>query len=100
MEGYIKVRKGSIESQILEKNKQHYINNGWELIEEEEKELPKDYNEYTVEQLKAICKNRKILPHKTDKKIDIIARLVKQDEQSKLTDKPSNKGFTDNLIIE
>jgi len=100
MGGYILVRKGAIESNIMAKNVQHYLDNGWELAEVEEKEVPKDYDDYTVEQLKSICKNRNILPHKDDKKADIIKRLVKQDEQSSLIEKPSNKGFTDNLIIE
>lgn len=100
MEATIRIRKGALETNILAKNKKHYFDNGWELVEVEEKVIPKDYDDYTVAQLKSICKNRNILPHKTDKKADIIARLVKQDEQSNLIQKPTNKGFTDNLIIE
>ena len=100
MGGTIRVVKGTLETNILAKNKKHYLDNGWSLVEVEKKVMPKDYDEYTVIQLKSICKNRNILPHRDDKKADIIARLVKQDEQSNLIQKPSNKGFTDNLIIE
>jgi len=100
MEGYIKVRKGSTETEIMKKNLKHYINNGWVMIEEEEKPKPKRYDNYTVKQLKSICSNRNILPHKDANKADIVSKLIIQDEQSNLVNKPSNKGFTDNLILE
>ena len=100
MEATVKVRIGALETNILAKNLKNYLSNGWELVEVEEKVIPKDYDDYTVAQLKSICKNRNILPHKDDKKANIINRLVKQDEQTNLINKPSNKGFTDNLIIE
>lgn len=100
MEATVKVRTGTLETNILSKNLQHYLDLGWVIVEVEEKVMPKDYDDYTVAQLKSICKNRNILPHKEDKKADIINRLIKQDEQSSLIEKPSNKGFTDNLIIE
>lgn len=99
MEGYIRMSKGGLETNILKKNFKHYLDNGWELVEVEEQPMPKDYDDYTMAQLRSICKNRNIIPHRTDRKVDIIGKLVKQDEQSNLTNKPSNKGFTDNLII-
>lgn len=100
MSDTVRVRKGVTETEILTKNKKHYLDNGWSVVKVEEKVMPKDYDEYTVAQLKSICKNRNILPDRKDKKADIIIRLVNQDEQSNLIQNPSNKGFTDKLIIE
>lgn len=101
MEGYITVKKGSIQTNILEKNLKKYLDSGWVAVHKEQKEKPKDYNEYTVKQLRSICNNRNIIAKSNDRKQDIIDKLLYQDEQSEMVKaKPSNKGFTDNLILD
>lgn len=100
MEGYIKVKKGDLVTTILKKNQKNYLANGWKVLKEEPKPKPKTYDSYTKNQLIDIAKNRNIHFSTREKKQVIIDRLIVDDEQSSIQGKPSNKGFTDNLIIE
>jgi hypothetical protein len=100
LEASIKVFKGSVETTILKKNLKLYLTNGWSQTHVEEKPAPKTYDEYTVVQLRDIAKNRNLYFPSRVKKQGIIDRLIVDDEHRELTTKPSNKGFTDNLIIE
>lgn len=98
---FVKVRKGTLETNINVKQLKHYQDNGWEEVEAKPVETPKTYDKYTKKQLVDICRNRDILVENNDNKSDIIKKLVLQDNQkSMINNRPSNKGFTDNLIIE
>jgi len=90
------VVKGQFETAVNEKDVKKYLNAGWKLKKEPKKEQPKTYNDYTKKQLIDIGANRNILLKTTMKKKEMIERLNREDD--KQPQKPTNKGFTDNLI--
>ncbi len=94
---FIKVKKSDLETSVPEHAVKRYLDNGWKVVEEK-KEKPKTYDNYNVKQLKDIAKNRNIYINSRMKKSEIIEHLIQHDNQN--ASKPSNKGFTDNLIIE
>lgn len=98
---FVKVRKGTLETSIPEKQLSHYLGFGWEIVKEEIKPKPKTYDKYNKQQLIDIAIGRKLVVKDRDKKQDIIDRLVHQDtNKSIVNNNTSNEGFTDNLIIE
>lgn len=82
---------------MLPNNKllQKYLSKGWEKVEEEKPKKEKStYENYTKKQLVDMCSNRNLIAKEYWTKKEIIEKLKKND----VSPKPSNKGFSDNLI--
>jgi response regulator RpfG family c-di-GMP phosphodiesterase len=97
--GGILVKKGSIETRIRADRIDTYTSKGWSLVDMKPKQKPKTYESYTMQQLKDIAKNRNLYVNSRLRKQDIIDMLLNSDNMT-VSKKPSNKGFTDNLIKE
>lgn len=91
-----KVKKGGIVTNVTEKNLNVYLESGWELVKDEPKPQPKTYDDYTKPQLIDIGKSKRVLLKRDMRKDEMIRLLNKKDSENKT--KPTNKGFTDNLI--
>lgn len=98
---FVKVKKGNIETQVNSKQLSHYKANGWVEVKVEEEPKPKTYDNYNMNQLKAIANNRNITVNVKEAKSKVVDKLIHYDKMySQVTNKPTNQGFTDNLIIE
>ena len=92
----VRVRKGTIETNVTEETLPRYLKSGWERVNQQKKQRPKTYNDYKKDQLISIAANRSLHVNTRMKKQEIIDRLVTLDERAKV--EPTNQGFTDNLI--
>ena len=88
----MKVRKGTIETNVTERALKRYLDNGWVLVDEKAKETDKELDKFTKAQLMDIAKNRQVYVTDRMKKAEIIKKLQEPER------KTSNTGFTDNLI--
>ncbi len=91
---FIKVHKDEQSTRIREHMLPRYLAHGWKKVKEKKKEPTKDFDKYTKKQLIDIGKNNGVHLKERMNKTEMIAKL----EQKKHVHKPSNKGFTDNLI--
>jgi hypothetical protein len=95
---FVKVNKGNITQDVPLHALANYINHGWKEVEEEQVKKDVTYDNYTKKQLHEIASNRNIYTTTKMNKDELIDLLIAYD--SKNANKPSNKGFTDNLIKE
>ena len=93
---FINVKKGQTETSIPLHALQRYLDKGWVEVKEAPKEQDKTYDDYTVAQLKDIASNRGLYTNSRMRKSEIIDIIIDNDNLK--STKPSNKGFTDNLI--
>lgn len=92
---FVLVKKGSLETKVPERALNNYIANGWHVVEEKEEKVV-TYDDYTKKQLLEIASNRNLYTTTSMNKQEIIDILIDYDNLN--ATKPSNKGFTDNLI--
>jgi hypothetical protein len=82
----MKVRKGSIVTNILDKNLNKYLAQGWKIVED-----AKPFESYTEDQLKDIVKSKGLIAETKEDAIQML-EIITTEEQV------SNEGFTDGLI--
>lgn len=95
---FVKVKKGEMETTVPAHALKNYLSKGWEEVKPTPTESDKSYDEFTVKQLREMAGNRNLYTTSRMRKSEIIDLLIEHDNQN--ATKPSNKGFTDNLIIE
>lgn len=95
---FVKVKKGDIVTNAPAHALNNYLKNGWVKLDEGKKEPIHTYDNYTKKQLLEMVKNRNLYAHSRMNKSDIIQLLIDYDNRN--ASKPSNTGFTDNLIKE
>ena len=86
----MKVKKGSVVTNIDSKNKDKYLSNGWEIVDDVNKETSK-YDKYTEEQVIDIAFDRGLVADNKEQAIEMLETITTEEEVS-------NEGFTDNLI--
>ena len=89
----MKVRKGTIETNVTERALKRYLDNGWVEVKKESEKPDKSLDGFTRPQLLDIARNRGIYVNDRMRKAEIIKALKEPEKK-----KTSNKGFTDNLI--
>lgn len=95
----IKVSKDGLETRVSERVLKSYLDNGWVVVVEDEKPLPTTYDSFTPKQLFDIGKARKM--DLSGLSVDEMkGALLSVDEKFEAVKKPTNKGFTDNLILD
>ena len=95
----IKVSKDGLETKVGERALKSYLDNGWEVVVEDEKPMPTTYDSFTTKQLIDIGKARKIDLSGLSVK-EMKGALIGIDEKLEAVKRPTNKGFTDNLILD
>ncbi len=86
----MKVKKGSIVTNISDKNIEKYVSNGWEIVVNDNKETSK-FDKYTEEQVIDIAHDRGLVADTKEQAIEMLGIITTEEEVS-------NEGFTDNLI--
>lgn len=82
----MKVRKGSIVTNIMDKNLDKYLVNGWKVVDD-----VSPFENYTEDQLKDIVKSKGLIADSKEDAIQML-EIITTEEQV------SNEGFTDGLI--
>lgn len=97
-DNFVKVKKGDIIQDVPSHALNNYIKHGWVHVIEEPEKRDVTYDQYTKKQLHEIASNRNIYTTTKMNKDELITLLIEYDNKN--ANKPSNKGFTDNLIKE
>jgi len=94
-----RLRLGDMETDCHERNLEHYLNNGWEIVEDTVPQIPvvKVYDKLTKSQLKELCKDKGVKFTAKDT-VKILKDKLNTVNQELIKEKPSNKGFEDSLI--
>lgn len=95
----ITVSKDGLETKVSERALKGYLDNGWQIVVEDEKPIPTTYDSFTPKQLVDIGKARKMDLDGLSVN-EMKGALTSIDEKLEASKKPTNSGFTDNLILD
>lgn len=93
------VSKGGLETKVSERALKSYLDSGWKVVVEETKPMPTTYDSFTTKQLIDIGKARKMDLTGLSVK-EMKGALISVDEKLEAVKRPTNEGFTDNLILD
>lgn len=93
---------GDLTTKVNESQLKMYLDKGWELVVSKGATIPTDYDNYTDAQLSDIASIRGMNFEVSQQltRSDMIKALVDLDKKADLLRKPTNEGFTDNLILD